>query len=60
VWLNPQIWVGTFIDASGSGLPMASTVPPSAADVPWIDKLNELNKFEQNILEGGKVTDAAA
>jgi triacylglycerol lipase len=60
VWLNPQVWVGTFIDASGSGLPMASTVPPSAADVPWIDKLNELNKFEQNILEGGKVTEVAA
>ena len=39
---------------------MASTVPPSAADVPWIDKLNELDKFSQNILEGGEEKESAA
>jgi triacylglycerol lipase len=54
VWLNPQVWVGTFVDAADPSLRMQSTVPPSGPDVRWIDKMNELGKFEQSILEGGK------
>jgi triacylglycerol lipase len=58
VWLNPQVWVGTFKDAVEPALYMQSTVPPGGPDVRWIDKMNELQKFEQNILEGGKVQNA--
>jgi len=55
VWLDPQVWVGTFPDAVDPDLVMVSTIPPSGADVDWVAKMRELDHFEQAILEGAPV-----
>jgi hypothetical protein len=50
VWLNPQVWVGTFPDATDNGQRMMqSTVPPAGADVAWADKFKEFQAFEQSV-----------
>jgi triacylglycerol lipase len=57
VWVDPQVWVGTFADRTDASLEMLSTVPPSGPDVDWSVKMRELDQFEQTILEGGPVPD---
>lgn len=46
VWQNPQVWVGTFQDATDSANTMQSDVPPSAADIAWVEKAGEFGRFE--------------
>jgi len=60
VWLNPQIWVGTFQDALDPRLEMKSDVPPSGPDVDWAAKMRELRQFQQAILESNAVPEAFA
>ena len=55
VWLNPQVWTGTFQDQTDCSRLMASTVPPAGADVRWSQKIQEIVQYEQFVLEGGKV-----
>lgn len=55
VWLNPQVWTGTFQDRTDASRLMVSTVPPAGADVRWSLKIQEIVQYEQLILEGGKV-----
>jgi hypothetical protein len=52
VWRSPQVWAGTFPDASDKGLrQMQSIVPPAGADVGWADKFKEFQTFERSVGE---------
>jgi triacylglycerol lipase len=55
VWQNPQVWVSTFPDAFDPNLQMSSVIPPGGPDVDWVAKMQELENFEQAILEGAPV-----
>ena len=55
VWLNPQVWTGTFPDSTYPPRLMVSTVPPAGADVRWSRKIQEIVSYEQAILEGGNI-----
>jgi hypothetical protein len=52
---DPQVWVGRFVDRSGSFLEMESGVPPSGEEVLWMEKLREFDQFQQAILDGAQV-----
>jgi len=55
VWLNPQVWTGTFADMTDPSRLMVSTVPPSGADIRWSQKTLEMVQYEQSILEGSNI-----
>jgi hypothetical protein len=48
VWRNPQVWAGTFPDATAPRL-MRSIVPPAGAEVPWADRLAALHEVEPSL-----------
>ena len=48
VWATPQVWTGTFQDASDPANQMQSSVPPAGADVPWADRLAAYMRQERN------------
>lgn len=50
VWQTPQVWVGTFQDATDPGRLMQSNAPPAGADAPWADRLREYQLFEASRL----------
>jgi triacylglycerol lipase len=52
VYLNPQVWQGTFQDATDPGRQMISTGIPTA-NVDWAERLDELRQFENSVREGG-------
>jgi triacylglycerol lipase len=42
VWNDPQVWVGTFQDATDPRRTMSSTMPPAAADPDWASRFGDL------------------
>ena len=46
---NPQVWTGTFPDATDPPRQMRSVVPPAGAEVQWADRLAALHDVEPSL-----------
>ncbi|PWV50605.1 lipase family protein [Chitinophaga sp. S165] len=56
VWLNPQVWVGHFIDAV-YGLRMSSTAVPSVAKETWLSTLKEIHEMKRSLLATNEIAE---